>query len=118
VFGDWFACGHFDDDWALAQLDVVFRVAKKIDSDHRVAGRLAELAPAKPLEAVRALRNLVESDADGWNLFGWETETRSVLGAALASRAPAARQEAIDLVHRLGSRGFFGFRDLLAEPET
>ena len=59
---------------------------------------------------------MVENDREGWTILGWDENTRKILSIAISGDNPDARASAIALVHRLGARGYFGYRDLLPEP--
>lgn len=112
-FGWWFTSGKLDDEWALAQLQEVLRLGVKVEPDHMVVRRLAEMVGERPLRVVRCLAGIVEADQEGWSIHGWMDEARSILAAAVSSDNPEAREAAIDLIHRLGARGHWDFRDLL-----
>jgi hypothetical protein len=111
AFGSWFVSGRFDDDWAIAQLKRALTLAAKAEPAHRVANRLAEVPDTCLREAVECLRLMARGDREGWGIFSWREQVRTVLARALSH--PAARPEAEDLVHYLGNRGFFEFQELL-----
>jgi hypothetical protein len=111
AFGWWFVSEKFDDRWSLANLTEALHIAKKIEPDHLVVERLAALAGGRPLEAVRCLGVIVEADVDGWGIYGWREQAREVL--EVATRDSAARPAAEEIIHYLGSRGYFEFRELL-----
>jgi hypothetical protein len=112
-FGWWFASRKFDDEWAMAQLAEALRIAKKAEPDHLVVERLAELSPSMPRSAVECLAMMVAGDKEGWGVLGWRESARKILATSLKSADQNARTAARDLIHRLGSRGYFEFRDLL-----
>ena len=57
---------------------------------------------------------MIEGDKEGWNIHSWKDDARKILSNALKSKDKEARGFAIDLVNRLGARGFYEeFRDLL-----
>lgn len=112
-FGWWFTSKKFDDGWALAQLAEALRIAKKAEPDHSVVERLAELSPSIPRNAVECLAMIVEGDKEGWGILGWREFAHRILAEAMNSADQAARAAAADLIHKLGSRGYFEFGELL-----
>lgn len=122
AFGWWFASAKFDDTWTLDQLTQVLNlrpseiVPRMRGVDRLVAERLARLVENNPRQVVGCLRLMVEGDVEGWRLRSWREQIRTILATAIQSGDAEARQVAVDLVHRLGARGYFEFRDLL--PKT
>jgi hypothetical protein len=113
AFGWWFGSGKFEPDWSLRQLIEALRLTKKIESHYLVAERLAEVAETAPMQAVGALRLMVEADVDSWGLAGWSEEVKVIITSAIAASDSATRQAAVDLIHYLGARGYQEFRELL-----
>jgi len=114
AFGWWFASAKFDNTWAIDQLLEVLRLVGKVDADRRVVERLAVLVVDMPRQTVKCLHRIVEGDEKRWNILGWREHARMILAAAIQGSDSEARQ-AVDLVHRLGARGYLDFRDLLQE---
>lgn len=112
VFGWWFVSQKFDDPWAIAQLLAALSLVQKAEPNHLVVERLVALASTMPLEAVQCLSLMVQGDKEGWDISGWQDDSRKILAAAIASGNPAARQAAIDLVNRLAARGMPDYQDL------
>lgn len=102
----------------MDQLTEVLRLVRKVDADWLVAERLAALATDKPRQAVECLRLMVEGDKKDWGILGWHEHARAILTTARQGSDPEAQQAAVDLVHRLGARGYFEFRDLLQNIPT
>jgi hypothetical protein len=113
AFGLWFASTKFDDIWSFEQLKEALAISGKIEPDHLVVERIAELAKVAPLTAVECLSLILEGDEEGWHTYGWREEVRTTLSIAMHSSNSAARQSAKELTNRLGARGFLEFRDLL-----
>ncbi len=113
AFGWWFESGRFEDEWSLGNLEDALQFAGTADFDFRVVQRLAELAPAMPKQAVSCLQLMVEGNKEDWGIYGWAEDARSVLETALRSRDADTRDVATELIHGLGARGHFEFRDLL-----
>lgn len=115
-FGSWFVSGKFEDDWSIQQLLTALALSHRVELDFMVVDRLAEFAAARPLECVKALRMIAESDDKGWTISGWSDKARDILSIARRSKNRDARREADALINYLGSLGYFDFRDLLKEP--
>jgi len=113
AFGWWFASGKFDDDWAFNQLSDALKIAGKTDPDHMVVERLAALVHTMPKRAVQCLETIVKGDREGWVIYGWREHAQTILTTALRSADSEAATSAENLIHYLGSRGYFEFRDLL-----
>jgi hypothetical protein len=112
-FGYWFASGKFDPKWSMPNLIEVLRLRRKAEPDHLVVEQLAKTAKAMPLESVQALEMLIEGDRDGWSIYGWQEYPRDILKTALQSDNDEAREESRRVINLLGSRGQYGYRDLL-----
>jgi len=114
AFGWWFVSKKFEDTWAIKQLDEALKIAGKAEPEEEVVGRLASLSQNMPREAVQCLEALVKGDReDYWRIHGWREHIRTILATALREADPETRTAAENLVHYLGSRGHFQFRDLL-----
>lgn len=112
-FGIWFASGQFDLDWSFDNLLFVLRLCHKAELDFWVAERLAAVSKDRPAASVEALGAMIEVDKEGWAIHGWQDHPRTVLANALESLDEHAQQEARRVIHLLGSRGWYGYRDLL-----
>lgn len=121
AFAEWFESGHFDPAWLLTKLQEAVTLAESSASasmGSKVLERLAELAAGNPTECVKCLRVLVDYDKEGWLFFGAEDEMRKVISTGLVAGGEGAK-EATDLVHRLGEKGFYQFKDLFSrEPNS
>ena len=113
AFGWWFVSGKFDDRWAMTQLREALELSGWAEPDHLVVERLAELATEMPYLAVRCLTLMAENDRPRWYFHGWKQAPRTILAAAIDGSDQAAREAAIDEVHRLWARGHLAYRDLL-----
>lgn len=112
AFRWWFVSDKFDVDWAIAQLSESLRLARKSDLGHMmVLEHLERTAQTHPRESVECLRMIAEADREGWNLYASRDHVRRILEVAIGH--PGAADEAKQVAHYLGSRGFLEFRDLL-----
>lgn len=113
AFGWWFASGQFEDVWAIKQLDEALKIAGEVEREETVVERLAGLSQVMPREALQCLEALIKGDKENWRIHGWRVHIRTILTTALRGADPDTRTAAENLVHYLGSRRHFQFRDLL-----
>ena len=66
-----------------------------------------------PLQALNALRAIVEGGTDRWEILGWIEFAKTIVRNALDSTDTEAVKQAADLSNVLGSRGHFLFLELL-----
>lgn len=118
AFGWWCISGKFEDSWAVEQLSVALSLTRKIDADWLVLERLATLAEAMPKEAVRCVSLMIDGDLQGWEIHGWRDQLRAILSTVIQSADTIAKQSAVEVINRLGAKGFLEFRGLLPTTET
>jgi hypothetical protein len=116
-FGWWFVSNQFDDEWLVSELSRLLRLGGQPEPAHLVVEKLAMLVDRLPLDAVKILRLMVEGAKESWAIDAWLDEARLLLSKALASSDTEAREEAKTVVHLLGARRYFDFRDLLTSGE-
>jgi hypothetical protein len=112
AFEWWFTSNVFEPSWALGELVRALKVSGGTMNDFRVIERLAEMAPGNPRAVVSALAAAIEG-TEPWKIRGREKEVRTMLAQALGSGDNEASEQARAIVHNLGRRGYFDFRDLL-----
>jgi hypothetical protein len=56
---------------------------------------------------------MIECDREGWAIHGWHDHPRTVLSTALNSADQRAQDVAQRVIHLMGARGWYGYRDLL-----
>jgi len=118
AFGWWFGSDKFDDEWAVEMILRVLRLAKHVEADFFVTKRLVRIVDSKPEVAVECFRLMVEGARNEWEPEEWRDDLRKVLGAAIQGSNPTARENAIEVVHRLGAMRHFEYRELLAPGEA
>ena len=117
-FGWWFISNQFDPDWLMQNLLAVLRVCHKISPDWLVVECLAKDVKSRPVQSVEALQYIIVGDRDGWQIHGWEQHARELLKSALDSDSADARESAVRVINLIGSRGQYGFRELLRNQKT
>jgi hypothetical protein len=118
AFGYWFISDRLETNWAIQQLRTVLELVGKVEPDHKVVERLAEMSGEMPADAVECLRLMVEGDKERWAIHGWRDHPRIILDTAIKSKDNKAREASEDLVNRLGARGFLQYRDLLSKKSS
>ena len=113
AFGWWFASAQFDDSWSMSNLIEVLESGRRIEVDHLVVERLAQLSKSMPEGSVESVRLLSELTTEVAEIYGWQEHGRTVLSESISSGNENAKIAAITLINRLEARGFSSFRDLL-----
>ncbi len=113
-FGYWVVSGKLDDDWSLGQLEESLQLCGCVEPDHLVLKHLAGLSQQFPSKTLSCLSLMISDEQLVWSRH---PETRTIIANARDCGDPQVRSEAIALIHRLGSLGFFKYRDLLP-PKT
>lgn len=105
AFGTWLPARSLGDDWLFNQLERVLEMFGTVEPRHWVAKALARRAADMPLQAVRCLDLVVQSDREGWIAFGEQDDIKAVIVAASRSSDPAAQRLAADVANRVAARG-------------
>lgn len=116
LFGPWFACGQFPEQWSLERLEQFVEVVPTPEPDYAVAKQLATIAQIDIIRSVRILGRMTRGDREGWRVHGWLDATRQILKKAMDADG-SARTEAVQLIDYLGRRGFADFGALLVNKE-
>jgi hypothetical protein len=116
-FGWWYIANQFDSDWLMENLLNVLRLSHEISPDWHVVECLSKEVESKPVQSVEALERIIVGDKEGWAIFGWEQHARELLKKALQSENAQAREAAVRVINIIGSRGQYGFRELLREQK-
>jgi hypothetical protein len=58
---------------------------------------------------------MVEGVTEGWRIYAWRENMKTILATALRCSDTCVQQAAADLVNRLCARGYLVFRELLSE---
>ncbi len=112
LFGAWFACGLFPEQWALEQLEDFVTVTATAEPDHLNAKELARVAQTDLARTLRILDCLFRGNREGWRIHEWLEEGKPILEAALKAGG-AVRVMAEQIIDYLGRRGYTELGDLL-----
>jgi len=115
AFGWWFISKKFDDDWSLKQLKHVLFFAGNVDQVHHVLLQLKDVSSSKPIDSVECLNLLIKNTQIFWYLEDTKYRecTKTILRNGLECNDTQTKQLAEENIHRLGSLGFFDFRELI-----
>lgn len=114
LFGLWFSCGRFPDEWALAWLEEFAAMTPTPEPDHAIAERLAKVAHIDPVKSVRVLDRMVGKDREAWRLQSCGDEAKEILREAMKAGGEA-REQAVVLINYLGRQGYTEIGQLLNE---
>jgi hypothetical protein len=116
AFGWWFASsGKLDDDWLIRELLRILEGGASVEAEHLVIERLADVAPIRPYEAVRAARLMTSLKPEAHFLLTTNEALRRTVSAAMIAGDNHARTEAKDLINEPAARGYRGMDDLGSE---
>jgi hypothetical protein len=114
LFGWWFSCGQFPEQWALVKLEEFVEVAPTPEPDHAIRKRLAEIAYVDIARSVRILNRMIRGDREGWRIHSCVDEARVILGQAMQAQGEA-RDTAVALIDYLGRQNYMEFGQLLRQ---
>ncbi|MCJ7543644.1 MAG: hypothetical protein MUP47_03600 [Phycisphaerae bacterium] len=114
LFGPWFSCGQFPQQWALDRLGQFVEVTPTPEPDYAVAEKLAETAHIDLVKSVRILDRVVRWAQEGWRLHHWLDSAKVILKQAMITSGEA-KEGATQLIDYLGRRGYTDFGDLLRQ---
>ncbi len=115
AFGWWFAGGKFDPAWSFRQMETTLKRTNVGQSSMHLCDRLSVLVTEYPTETLDLLRLFIDKTEHRWLLSGTEKRegVRNILEMAINSPHTTVREQAKDIVHLLGSKGYFEYRELL-----
>jgi hypothetical protein len=112
LFGEWFSSGALDTQWTLAAMLEYVSIAQSAEPDHLIVQRLREVTQGNEVQVAKILGEMIDGDETGWRIHSWMDNAKEVLRACL-SRGGEARELAMEILDRLGRRGFTNVGDLL-----
>ena len=114
LFGPWFTCGQFPDQWALDRLAEFVEVDPTPEPDHEIGERLAQTADVDIAKSVQILDRMIRGDREGWRISSLREAAMKILEKAMKSPGQT-HEHAVSLVDYLGRRGFTDFGHLLKQ---
>lgn len=116
AFGYWFTSKAFPLDWSIQHLARAVELGGRIDNEHQVVDRLADLDDGYLGAALHILTHLTTNDNEGWAVLSWADGGPTLVKRGRASADQQVRAQATALLGRLLQRGYNNYKDL-AEPE-
>lgn len=117
AFGSWFSSECFDRAWSIANLERAFGLAGRIDDSHDVLKCLVDYVAEFPTQTLHCLRAIIGSDVKGWTVSASTDAVGAILTKAMSASKKGLVDEAVEIVHSLGSKGFYTFRKLLQSEQ-
>jgi hypothetical protein len=106
VFGSWFACGQFPEQWSLDQLEQFIKHCPKPEPDNEIIEQLAKITSEDTVvKIVRILETMIKGDREGWRISMWRDTVKSILEKAMQAGGEA-RNTAERIINYLGRRGY------------
>lgn len=108
----WIDAGVIDKEWVLIKFHELLQVQDKLedlDFAARKLGSYLDIDPEKVLECMDMMLDKLNTHG---NYFSWDDAAQEILREALLN--DDVKEQAIELVHKFGSKGFLKYRDLLS----
>jgi hypothetical protein len=109
----WFASGAMDADWMLTQFRKVLELSIKFDALDFAAEELVKMMAEYPVAVLDCLGLMIGHLKTEGVYFGWNDEAKMILSEAMQFDDGPVKEQAIEIIHRLGAMGHFEFRELL-----
>jgi hypothetical protein len=116
LFGWWFTCKQFSDEWSLERLEQAMQVSPIREFAEQIVERLTELADTYLETVTHILDRMIRADEEGWRAYAWRSSAEKILKLALQG-SDNVRGIAVRLIDDLGRRGYLEFGKLLG-PST
>ena len=113
-FSWWFKSTALEPEWQLTTLGTLLEAGVRVQPDHVVAERLADLSDEDPAASATLLKAQLQAGVRNWFVAGAHDSIRKILVTALAAGGGAEAQ-ARETIHVLLSRGYSDYEDLLGD---
>ncbi len=111
----WFASEKFDAKWSIEMLQKCLDLGALMIPQMHAIERLTELSTGFPADALKCLDRLIRNDLQPMLISFWTKQIRTIITNAFNLMDADISNIAEKLVHHLGSKQFYEFRDLLPE---
>lgn len=119
TFGWWFSYGYCGDKWAFPRLEETLKRVGISRSNLYLFEHMSKVFKDYPSESLRCLRLFIDKNTDPWFFLGHSKESVwELLKQAVNHDDAEIRDEAEDIVHLLGSKGYLEYRKLLKQHRT
>jgi hypothetical protein len=112
-FGWWIASRQFPMHWAIPILEKYLSAGGSPEPDHLVLEAIATATETESASVVASLKHMLLRDHEPWRIHSSMESVRTILTTAIKSSS--AQDSAVDLIDRLGRRGYLDFGALLTE---
>ena len=114
AFSWWFASGLCGDDWAFPYLEKTLERTDIEYSNYDVFEHMSSIFMTYPGQSLRCLRLFIDKNNEPW-FFDLEREEGvwKILEQGLSHEDSIVRNDAEDIVHMLGAKGYLQYRELL-----
>jgi len=113
AFGWWAKSAGLELVWRMSQIAAVLALAGAIKPAFIVMEFLEGTVATHPLETVRCVAAIAESQEDRGGFTMWSEESKGILAVALKSGNTVAEKEARELINVMVARGYIGYAELL-----
>ena len=113
-FGWWFNCSHFNREWRLEWLRALLAIGVIVEPDFDIFETLESMKTIDSTSVLACLERLLDQD-NGRQLYSEKDIIKKLLSFYL--NEPKQKQfqsRALDMVNKMGIKGFLDFRELLA----
>jgi hypothetical protein len=107
----WVDADVMDRNWVLTKFYELLQTECKLDSLDFAARKLVSYLTIDPGKVVECMDLMADRLNTEGVYFSWDDEARQVLSEALL--ITEIREKTVDLVHKFGSKGLLGYRNLL-----
>ena len=107
----WIDASVIDKEWALNKFYELLQAQDKLDDLDFAARKLGEYLDINPVKVLECVDMMLDKLNVQGMYFTWDDAAQEILSKALLN--DDIKEQAIDLVHKFGSKGFLKYRDLL-----
>ncbi|MCG7979578.1 MAG: hypothetical protein N0E58_15790 [Candidatus Thiodiazotropha endolucinida] len=107
----WIDADILDREWVLTKFHELLKVLEKLDSLDFAARKLGSYLEINPSMVLECMDMMIDKLKTPGMYFSWDDAAQDILRKALL--LDGVKHQAIELVHKIGSRGFLNYRDLL-----
>ncbi len=108
----WINADIIDREWALNKFHELLMVQDKLDALDFAVKKLGNYLDINSLKVLECIDLMIDKLKTPGIYFTWDNAAQEILREALLNND--VRDQAIELVHKFGSKGFLKYRDLLS----
>lgn len=109
----WVASDNIDGEWTLNKFHELLNALDRLDDLYFAARQLGNYFDINPTKVLNCLSMMVDKLKPQQGMyFNWDDKAQDMLTRAILNND--VKEQAIELIHKFGSKGFLQYRDLLA----